>query len=98
MGLTATGYKIHNNKITIDSVYMNLRDIRTTKENIPGSNIAIKYSFSCTCYVKLDDTIIDAFNINVWQDEPILENPWSKAYTLLKEKLTEKSISFTDSI
>lgn len=98
MGLTATGYKIHNDKVTLESVYINVRDLSTDKDQSPGVNNNTSYTFSCSCHVKLDDTLVDIIRINIREDSPIVENLWDKAYTLLKEKLTEKSISFTDSI
>lgn len=98
MGLTATGYKIHNDKVTLDSVYINIRDLSTDKENYPDGNIGSSYLFSCTCHVKLEGTQVDIIRINILQDDPIVENLWDKAYNLLKEKLTAKSINFTDSI
>lgn len=99
MGLTATGYKIHQDKVTLDSVYINVRDLSTDKESSPDiSTSNSSYVFSCTCHVKLEDTKVDIIRINIRQDSPIVENLWDKAYNLLKEKLTEKSITFTDSI
>lgn len=99
MGLTATGYKIHNDKVTLDSVYINVRDLSTNKETIPDITTSISnYVFSCTCHVTLEDTKVDVIRIHIRQDSPIVENLWDKAYILLKEKLTEKSIAFTDSI
>ena len=53
MGITATGYKIHNDKVTLDSVYINIRDLSTDKENSPDGNNSNSYVFSCTCHVKL---------------------------------------------
>ena len=97
MRLTATGYKIHNDKVTLDSVYINVRDLSTDKENFPDSNSS-SYIFSCTCHVKLEDTRVDIIRINIRQDSPIVENLWDKAYNLLKNKLTEKFINFTDNI
>ena len=97
MGLTATGYKIHNDKVTLNSVYINIRDLSTDKENSPDGNNS-SYVFSCTCRVKLEGTQVDAIRINIRQDSPIVENLWDKAYNSLKEKLTAKSINFTDTI
>ena len=94
MGLTATGYKIHGDKVTLDSVYINVRDLSTNKETL----INTEYVFSFSCYVLLDNIRVDIIRINSKQTEPFVENLWEKAYTLLKDKLTEKSISFSDSI
>jgi len=100
MGLTATGYKIHNDKVTLDSVYINVRDLSTNKETSTNGNSSTSssYVFTCSCHVKLEDTRVDIIKINIRQDSPIVENLWEKAYTILKEKLTEKSITFTDSV
>lgn len=99
MGLTATGYKIHNDKVTLDSVYINIRNLSTDKESSPDISVSgSSYVFSCTCHVTLEDTKVDIIRIHNRQDSPIVENLWDKAYILLKEKLTEKSITFTDSI
>ena len=99
MVITATGYKIHDDKVTIDSAYINIRDIRTDKKtNIGTRTDSIHYIFSCTCCVTLDNTRIDIIQIRTKENSPIVENVWNKAYNLLKEKLTEKSITFTDSI
>lgn len=97
MGITATGYKIHNDKVTLDSVYINIRDLSTDKENFPDSNNS-SYVFSCTCHVKIEGTQVDVIMINIRQDSPIVENLWDKAYNSLKETLTAKSINFTDTI
>ena len=96
MGLTATGYKIYNDKVTLDSVYINIRDLSTNKAI--KINNSVSYVFSCTCHVKLEGTQVDAIRINILQDSPIVENLWEKAYNSLKEKLTAKSINFTDTI
>lgn len=98
MGLTAPGYKIHNDKVTLDSVYINIRDLSTDKENSPDGNNSNSYVFLCTCRVKLEGTQVDIIRINIRQDSQIVENLWDKDYNLLKNKLTEKSISFTDII
>lgn len=98
MGLTATGYKIYNDKVTLDSVYINIRDLFTDKEDYRDGNNSSSYVFSCTCYVKLEGTQVDTIMINIRQDIPIVENLWDKAYNSLKEKLTAKSINFTDTI
>lgn len=94
MGINATAYKIYDGKITLDNVYINVRDLSTDKETLNGTF----YLFSCNCRVMIDNTTVDFIRIDSKQTEPFLENLWDKAYTLLKEKLTEKSISFTDSI
>lgn len=44
MGLTATGYKIYWDKVTLDSVYINIRDLSTNKETL----INTEYMFSFT--------------------------------------------------
>jgi hypothetical protein len=48
MALTATGYKIHNDKVTLDSVYINVRDLSTNKESSPDISVSgSSYVFSC---------------------------------------------------
>ena len=98
MGITAANYKIYNNKINLDNVYINVRGISTDKEDIRDPNSSTNYIFSFTGQVLLDNTRVDIIRVHFKQSTPITENLWDKAYTLLKEKLTTQSVSFEDNI
>ena len=98
MGITATNYKIYNNKINLDNVYINVRDISINKEDTRDSGSSTPHIFSFTGQVILDDTRVDIIRVHFKQSTPITENLWDKAYILLKEKLTEKSITFVNNI
>ena len=94
MGLTVTSLPIMNGIVTVDNVYVNIRDIRTTKQNI--NNNANPYELEFFYFVVKDNNNIEGKLIKKTSTEPYVGNLWDLAYIALKEKLTEKNLEFSD--
>lgn len=97
MGITATNYPMFDNNVHIPSVYINVRNISTNKESdLNGENTM--YTFLCICNVEVNGTSLDSIIIDARQSSPFTENLWDLAYSKLKERLSEESISYIDVI
>lgn len=96
MGLTVTSLPIMNGVVTVDNVYVNIRDIKTTKQNIDSN--AEPYELEFVYYVKKENNNIEAKLIRKTSTEAFIGNLWVLAYNYLKEELTNKSLEFVDSI
>lgn len=90
MGLTVNEFKILNGAVTLDTVYANVRDMTTSKND---DNI---YTFSFITFYKLNNETIHAEHILTNSETVEALDSWSFAYKVLKEKLTEKGYIFTD--
>lgn len=96
MGLTITSFPIINGVATVDNVYVNIRDIKTTKQNI--DNNAEPYELEFIYYAKKENNNLEAKLIRKTSTEAFIGNLWDLAYQHLKEELTNKSLEFVDSI
>lgn len=91
MGLNVNDFKILNGAVTLDTVYVNVRDMITSKND--DDNI---YTFNFMTFYKLNNEIVYIENISTNHDNVEALDPWSFAYKVLKEKLTERGYIFTD--
>lgn len=96
MGLTITSFPLMNGVATVDNVYVNIRDIKTTKQNI-DNNVA-PYELEFVYYAKKANNNLEAKLIRRTSTEAFTENLWDLAYNYLKEELTNKSLEFVDSM
>ena len=98
MGLTITSFPIMNGVATVNDVYVNIRDIKTTKKNVSINDNVIEYELEFIYYVKKDVQDLTVDLIKKTSTEPYTGNPWELAYTALKEDLTSKNLEFTDQL
>lgn len=96
MGLTITSFPIMNGIATVDNVYVNIRDIKTTKQNI-GSSVG-PYELEFVYHAKKENTNVEVKLIRKTSTEAFTGNLWDLAYNYLKEELTNKSLEFVDSM
>lgn len=92
MGLTVNSFPIMGGIAVVDNVYINIRDLRTTKRNIDN----IIHEFHFVYQVIKEERIIETKLIMKNSSGAFVENIWDVAYKYLKEELTGKSIEFTD--
>lgn len=90
MGLTINTLPVLENLATIQSVYVNIRDIRINK---PENG---NYEFSFWYYLSKDGKRIDAKQITQTSGAVADTLPWAKAYEILKQRLTEQELTYTD--
>ena len=96
MGLTVTSLPIMNGIVTVDNVYVNIRDIKTTKQNI-DSNVD-PYELEFIYFVKKENNNIEARQLKKTSAEAFVGNLWDLAYQHLKSELTNKSLEFVDNM
>lgn len=96
MGLTIVSYPVYNGLTTISDAYLNIRNIRTTKELIDTNNVSYTLEFEYN--IQKNGTNIYISIIRETKITPYTDNPWDTAYTLIKADLTSKSLSFTDTL
>lgn len=90
MGLNVNEFKILNGAVTLDTVYVNVKDMITSKND---DNM---YTFNFMTFYKLNNETVYVENISTNHETVEALDPWSFAYNLLKEKLTERGYTFTD--
>jgi hypothetical protein len=95
MGLTVTSFPIINGIATVDNVYINIRDIRTTKQTV---NNTTPYELEFFYIVKKEENNISTQIITKNSAEAFIGNLWDLAYEYLKEELTSKNLHFTDTL
>jgi hypothetical protein len=88
MGLGIVSVTLFNGLVTINDLYANIRDIRTTKED--G-----KYRIEFVLHTKKETENIKVDFFHDSRLEPYLEI-WADAYDLCKARLTEQGVSWTD--
>lgn len=95
MGIIVNNYKILNGVAVLQNVYINVRDINCNKLPLGTYNEG-PYRISFHCTSRVDGTIVDTFDIHKEYITPFTEESWSKAYELLKEKITSDGLQYTD--
>ena len=88
MGLDVKNILILNGSVKVDNVYINLRNITTTKEET-NFNLGFKYLIYKNNNL-IESVYIKRENIN------INKNIWEFCYDLLKDDLKTKNLDFTD--
>lgn len=87
MGLIIDNLPILSGLVILDKVYVNVRDIRTSKEE---TNYIVEF----LCYFSKEGKHIKTellSKIGFYE-----ENSWTVAYSILKEHLTGKSLTYVD--
>ena len=103
MGLKVTSFPVLNGLAVIDSVYAKIRDLKTTKknDNLPpniNNNNTLKYELEFMVIYEKDGKLVHNEFYRKEYDAPITNDLWNISYSYLKEKLTEKNLTYTDVI
>tara|TARA_R110002167_G_scaffold335053_1_gene542310 strand:+ start:441 stop:710 length:270 start_codon:yes stop_codon:yes gene_type:complete len=88
MGLDVKNILILNGSIKVDNVYINIRNITTTKEET-NFNLGFKY------LIYKDNNFIESVYIKK-ENITLNKNIWEFCYDLLKDDLKTKNLDFTD--
>ena len=88
MGLDVKNILILNGSVKVDNVYINLRNITTTKEET-NFNLGFKY------LIYKNNNLIESVYIKR-EKININKNIWEFCYDLLKDDLKTKNLDFTD--
>jgi hypothetical protein len=92
MGLTVNSFPIMRGVAVVDNVYINIRDIRTTKQIIDNTI----HEFYFVYQVIKEERIIETKLLMKNSSEAFVANLWDLAYKYLKEELTGQNLEFTD--
>lgn len=101
MGLTINSYPVYDNLTSIPNVYLNIRDIKTTKEKSIDVSTNLEkdiYKIEFIYFIKKDNKHIYSSLLNTSSDSAYTNDLWSTAYTLMKEELTKKGLTFSDNL
>lgn len=96
MGLTLNSYTVMDSLVSINNAYLNIRDIRTTKDIININGEKIIYNFEFIYNISKDNKYLNRDKIVKTSETPYSENLWELAYKNIKEELTNKKIEFSD--
>lgn len=88
MGLDVKNILILNNSIKVDNVYINLRNITTTKEET-NFNLGFNY------LIYKNNNFIESIHIKR-KNINLNKNIWEFCYDVLKDDLKTKNLDFTD--
>jgi hypothetical protein len=94
MGLTITSFPVMGGLTTINDVYVNVRDIKYTKEQQEEETI---FKLEFISYYSKDDISINAQLLGTTYTQFYDGNVWTKAYEILKQDLTDKGLTYQDS-
>ena len=97
MGLTIASYPVYNALTNITDAYLNIRNIKTSKEPTDNST-TVEYNIEFEYFIQISGTIIFHSIIRNTESTPYTSNLWDTAYTLMKAYLTSESLSFTDNL
>ena len=89
MGLIIANLPVINDLTTIDDVYVNIRDIRYTKENN-------EYFLEFSCIYSKNNKHIKTSMLNEKMTEFYNGNIWEKAYTKFKSNLDNTGLTYQD--
>jgi hypothetical protein len=107
MGLTINNYPF-NNVATVENVYANIRDIKTTKRRhvvmVENENEEYTETYNYDhvlefiVHITKDENMLRVYILEKVQDSPFTGDIWGTSYTVLKEDLTANSLTFVDNI
>tara|TARA_B100001175_G_scaffold305151_2_gene301949 strand:- start:1080 stop:1382 length:303 start_codon:yes stop_codon:yes gene_type:complete len=100
MGLTIASYPVYNGLTNITDAYLNIRNLRTTKEirdTVDNSRL-IEYTIEFDYVIQKSGTVILHSMKRNTESTPYTSNIWDTAYTLMKADLTSQSVTFTDNL
>lgn len=92
MGLTVNSFPIMRGVAVVDNVYINIRDLKTTKQIIDNTI----HEFYFVYQVIKEERIIETKLLMKNSSEAFEANIWDLAYKYLKEELTGQNLKFTD--
>lgn len=92
MGLTVNSFPIMRGVAVVDNVYINIRDLKTTKQIIDNTI----HEFYFVYQVIKEERIIETNLLMKNSSEAFEANIWDLAYKYLKEELTGQNLEFTD--
>ena len=92
MGLTVNSFPIMRGVALVDNVYINIRDLKTTKQIIDNTI----HEFYFVYQVIKEERIIETKLLMKNSSEAFEANIWDLAYKYLKEELTGQNLEFTD--
>jgi len=99
MGLTIVSYPIHDGLATLPNVYVNIRNLETTKDikdyNTNNTPEYI-YKFQFVVNFQINEKQIDTNLITKESETPFIINLWDLAYTEIKKKLDAQNLSYSD--
>lgn len=100
MGITIESYPVYGNLTSIPNVYLNIRDIKTTKEKtVDISNLEKDiYTIEFLYNIKKDNKHILTSMLSAKSETIYTDNLWSVAYAIMKEDLTKQSLLFSDNL
>ena len=100
MGLTIASYPVYNGLTNITDAYLNIRNIRTTKETRenPDNSTVVEYILFFDYVIQKSGTVILHSMKSQTESTPYTANLWSTAYSLMKAELTSQSLTFTDNL
>ena len=105
MGVTIESYPVYNGAATLQNVYINVRDLRTTKEIERSFNPETRENTSTHIYklefivnYTLNDNTINTNFISKQSETPYTGNLWELAYTELKANLDAENLTHSDNI
>jgi hypothetical protein len=105
MGIRIESYPVYNGAATLQNVYVNVRDFRTTKEVERGFNIETNentstdiYKFEFIVNYILNHKTINTNFISKQSEIPYTGNLWELAYTELKANLDAENLTYSDNI
>ena len=97
MGITINEYPYLDGAITLNNVYVNLRDLKQTKEDsIIDDNIPVSYEINFTIKYFINNKQLHIELLSKTYTDPVVDNLWDKCYTILKEHLDSKSLTYID--
>ena len=95
MGLTITSFPVMGGLTTINDVYVNVRDIKYTKEQQQEDTEAI-FKLEFISYYSKDGISINVQILGKTYTQFYDGNVWTKAYEILKQDLTDKGLTYQD--
>lgn len=93
MGLTITSLPVMEGLTTINDVYVNVRDIKYTKEQQEEETI---FKLEFISYYSRDNKYINGQILGKTYTQFYDGNIWTKAYEILKQDLTDRGLTYQD--
>lgn len=100
MGLTIASYPVYDGLTSITDAYLNIRNLRTTKETIVNqdNSTSVQYNLDFDYVIQKSGTIILHSMMRTTASTPYTASIWESAYNLVKADLTTRSLTFTDNL
>jgi len=96
MGLTIVSYPVYDGLASLENVYVNIRDLETTKYTDNNSEYMYKFQFFIN--YSINDKQVNTNFISKESKTPYTGNLWDLAYTEVKAKLDAENLTHSDNI